>query len=176
MKNLILVIIFALCLSFIMGGCSSKDEVSKDEETKVEVQKRDDKAKEGMDSKTAQEGNMDRVDKVTSLDLSTMSNTMVFGHLSAMLQHPEDYQGATIRIAGKMLSNYDKDMNFLFPACYVADAAACCQMGIGYNLEGKTYPEGYPEDGEDIVVEGIFELASMGSANYINLKNARLVG
>ncbi len=72
---------------------------------------------------------------------------MVYAEGSAMMLHPEDYVGKSVRMRGAFAMAEGDGRNYY--ACFIADAAACCAQGIEFVLEGEdTYPEGYPQDGE----------------------------
>jgi len=115
-------------------------------------------------------------DKVpVDVDLTEMSPTMVYSEVYNMMMTPEDYVGKSVRMNGMYVSFYEEENDFRYFACIVKDATACCSQGIEFVLtEDYRYPEDYPEDGDDIVVTGVFDTYMEGSDMYCTLKDARL--
>ena len=65
--------------------------------------------------------------------------------------------GRTIKVSGLFTVFYDEAMDKYHFACFVSDAAACCQQGIEFILDGdKAYPSDYPQEGAEITVTGVF--------------------
>ncbi len=110
------------------------------------------------------------------VDLTVLSATMVYAEVYNMMVLPEDYMGKTIRMEGLMSYYYDQASDKRYFACIVQDATACCSQGIEFELtDDYLYPEDYPEDGENIVVEGTFDMYEEDGCTYATLRNARLV-
>jgi hypothetical protein len=107
------------------------------------------------------------------VDLPALGSTMVYAEVSAMMLHPEDYVGKSVRRRGAFAMAEGDGRNYY--ACFIADAAACCAQGIEFVLEGEdTYPEGYPQDGEEITVTGIFDTYYEGQTLYCQLIHAEM--
>ena len=104
-----------------------------------------------------------------------MSPTMVYSEVYNMMMTPEDYVGKSVRMNGMYVSFYEEENDFRYFACIVKDATACCSQGIEFVLtDDYRYPEDYPEDGDDIVVTGVFDTYMEGSDMYCTLKDAHL--
>ena len=59
--------------------------------------------------------------------------------------------------------------------CFISDAAGCCSQGIEFETKKKLkYPKGFPKDGTDIEVEGVFESYTEEGKLYCHLKNAEM--
>ena len=61
----------------------------------------------------------------------------------------------------------------VYYACVIADATACCQQGLEFVLSGNhTFPDDYPEVGEEITVTGTFGTYEEGGYQYCQLTEA----
>ncbi len=87
------------------------------------------------------------------VDLTLLSQTMVYSALNDMMVSPANYAGKIVKISGITLSDYDENANQHYYYIVVYDAAACCQQGLEYRLAGNDYP---PDDIE-VTVKGVFE-------------------
>ncbi len=107
------------------------------------------------------------------LDLTTLSATMVYSEVYNMMSSPDDYMGKVVKMAGAFTYYHDEASGNYYFACIVQDATACCQQGIEFQLAGdKTYPDDYPEVGEEITVTGVFSTYNEGEYRYCTLLNA----
>lgn len=133
----------------------------------------DDAASDSISDYNATEPADDKVP--VDVDLTEMSPTMVYSEVYNMMMTPEDYVGKSVRMNGMYVSFYEEEKDFRYFACIVKDATACCSQGIEFVLtEDYRYPEDYPEDGDDIVVTGVFDTYMEGSHMYCTLKDAHL--
>ena len=105
------------------------------------------------------------------LDLTKMSKTMVYSEVSNMMISPHDYDGRKVKMKGNMnIVKYKQRMNY---TCIIQDATACCAQGIEFVCKGDLkYPDDYPKEGEEIEVEGTFEVYTSEELEYVRLKNA----
>ena len=72
---------------------------------------------------------------------------------------------------------HDKTTDQYYIACLIQDATACCSQGIEFVLtDDYSYPDDYPEAGNEICVIGIFDTYQEGSNTYCTLRNAEFVG
>ena len=118
----------------------------------------------------------------TFVDLTTLSSTMVYAEVFAMMSSPEDYVGKTVKMQGifsrGQLYAADgslSDGGMVF-ACIVQDATACCAQGIPFDLAGDyEYPQDYPELGAEITVEGVFEIHEQDGLEFCRLRDAEFV-
>lgn len=111
-------------------------------------------------------------------DLTSMDGDMVYATVFRMTSDPESYEGKTIRIRGTYRSEYNQVTDVHRHFCMIQDAMACCAQGIEFVCsEGKcSLRDGYPEDDENVMVQGIFETYERegDSRLYCRLKDAKL--
>ena len=102
------------------------------------------------------------------------ASTMVYSEVYNMMTKPSDYIGKTVKMAGPLASYHDEASGKWYYACIIQDATACCSQGIEFELAGKKAPDGYPTDGSDICVIGVFDTYKEGESTYCTLRNAEL--
>ncbi len=101
-----------------------------------------------------------------SVDLTTMSSTMVYSYVADMLANPSNYKGQLVRMDGDSNTTHGGTHS-----CIIYDALGCCTEGIEYILpEDSTYPN----DGDKITVVGTFATYKKGENQYYCLVNAVL--
>ncbi|MBE5958891.1 MAG: hypothetical protein E7254_08550 [Lachnospiraceae bacterium] len=111
-------------------------------------------------------------EKTEIIDLTELSSAMVYGQVNDMIMNCDDYLGKTVRMKG-VFSAYEGEQKTYF-ACVVADALACCQQGIEFELKGKhKYPDDYPGVGEEITVVGTFDKYIEDGLTFIYLDKAK---
>ncbi|MCR5795243.1 MAG: hypothetical protein K6G61_07900 [Solobacterium sp.] len=136
-------VLTALLCVFLLAGCGSKEHKNK---TVVYT------------PKPAEESAAEEITEETvkyDIDLADMSSTVIFAEISNMMNAPQDYEGKYIRIKG-FLKLDDSEGEMLFN-CVVPDATQCCLNGIRFYRTGEyKYPDDYPEEGTEIIVEGTF--------------------
>lgn len=94
--------------------------------------------------------NLDGID----VDLTTLSSTMVFAEVSAMVRTPEDYLGKTVRMEGQLAvypANPALGIDYFYTVM-IQDATACCQAGMEFVWDGGTLPA----EGTNLTVTGTF--------------------
>ena len=106
------------------------------------------------------------------VDLAQLSGTMVYGQVFDMLAAPDDYRGKTVKMEGVYGEYLDEETGIMYYACLIEDATACCSQGIEFIPEGLSYPDDFPEVGEEIVVAGTFDTYNEGEAMYVTLRDA----
>lgn len=123
---------------------SKEDNVESEEETK-------DTINDTKDAKT-KEGTVD-------YDLTQMNSDMVYATVYQMMVAPEEYEGKTFRISGNFYATYDEAKQKYYFYCIIQDATACCAQGMEFIWEDGShiYPDEYPDDNEEVIVEGTFE-------------------
>lgn len=106
------------------------------------------------------------------VDLSLMSDLMVYSALYDIIAHAKDHLGETFRIKGTF-AVYEGDGKTYF-ACLVTDATACCSQGLEFVLSDSSlvYPDDYPELGAEITVSGVFDTYQEGPYSYCQLIDA----
>ena len=91
------------------------------------------------------------------VDLTALSSTMVYSEVYNMLLSPEDYLGKTVKMGGVFAYYHDDASDKDYYACIISDATACCSQGIEFILtDDYSYPDDYPEEGEDIYPYSIY--------------------
>ena len=112
------------------------------------------------------------------VDLTVSGGTVLFAQLTLMTDNTKDYLGKSVRMEGEFSPYpvYSKDGGSQTRcSCIVWDNTKCCTAGLDFVLEGKNYPDGYPEIGKTIIVEGTFEEESLFGVTRGVLKDARLL-
>lgn len=106
------------------------------------------------------------------VDLSLMSDVMVYSELYEIIAHSDDYLGKTFRMHGTF-AVYEGDGNTYF-ACLVSDVTACCSQGLEFVLADGSlvYPDDYPGVGAEITVSGVFDTYREGQYSYCRLVDA----
>lgn len=111
-------------------------------------------------------------------DLTEMSSDMVYATVYQMVSDPDQYIGKRVRMEGTYYAAYSEGTEQYYHCCLIKDAMVCCAQGIEFVWEDGShiYPDEYPADNEDIVVEGIFETyTEEGDSNlYCRLADASL--
>lgn len=108
------------------------------------------------------------------LDLTRLSSTMVYSEVYNMMNSPENYVGKMIRMNGKLAVYKYPERNYY--TCIIKDAAACCQQGMEFLWAGNhKFPDDYPNEGDGIIVTGIFDIYYEGENKYCQLKDASLI-
>jgi len=110
-------------------------------------------------------------------DLTVLSSTMVYAEISNIMVNPDDYKGKVIRLNGIYMTYKDEATGNMYFACVNQDATQCCAQGIEFILpeDEYTYPDDYPTEGDEIVVQGTFDTYFEGEYMYPTLRNASLI-
>ncbi|MBR3305577.1 MAG: hypothetical protein IKI74_07115 [Christensenellaceae bacterium] len=107
------------------------------------------------------------------VDLTALSSTMVYGEVYDMMVSPEDYVGKTIKMGGECYIFKDDSTGNVYYSCIIQDATACCSQGIEFILDdGYDMPGDYPEKGDYVVIEGVFDTYYEGEQQYCTLRDA----
>ena len=174
MKNLKKCMVLLLCI-LLITGCSNKkgtngkgvnntnsiekvidnqiaNEDGKTETTDVESNK-------GIEDTISGAENVRDTDETVDYDLTQMSSDMVYATVYQMMVTPEEYEGKTFRIDGNFYATYYEATKKYYFYCIIQDATACCAQGMEFIWDDGShiYPDEYPEDNAEIVVEGTFE-------------------
>lgn len=109
------------------------------------------------------------------VDLTILSSTMVYAEVFNMITESESYTGKTVRVHGKFAAYTDPEKSQYYPAVIIEDATACCAQGMEFILKGApSYPDGYPEIDDDIVVVGTFETFEEEGMTFCRLADSTL--
>lgn len=110
------------------------------------------------------------------VDLTAISGILVYSEVYNMMASPANYIGEKIKMEGIYAIYFDDTYSTRYDACIVQDATACCATGIEFELSDELkYPDDYPEEGDIITVEGVFDTYDEGSYTYCVLRNASLL-
>ena len=108
------------------------------------------------------------------LDLTSLNSNMVYAEVYNMMNSPDNYVGKMVRMKGYMSVIKYPERNYY--TCIIPDASQCCQQGMEFELAGnKKYPDDYPNEGDGIIVTGVFDIYYEGDSKYVQLKNASLL-
>lgn len=151
-----------------------KEEQKKTEEsTKEDTQKND---QQNTDTQTPEsvQGSVNAPETSVDVDLSVMDSDMIYATVYQMMSDPEQYVGKTFRIEGKFYVTYDEMTKNQYYYCVIKDATECCAQGLEFvwGDGSHIYPDEYPTDGTEVVVDGTFELYMENDSRYCRLANA----
>ena len=110
-------------------------------------------------------------------DLTQMSSDMVYATVYQLMVKPDEYVGKTFRIDGNFYATYYEPTQKYYFYCVIQDATACCAQGLEFVWDDGThvYPDEYPEDNAEVIIEGTFETYREASASlYCRLADAML--
>ena len=192
-------LVMLLCI-LIITGCSNKKGISKkgistvnsvDKVINNQIEKEDSKTEttesenslinDEMNEYTKDElsKNADnrKTEGTVDYDLTQMSSDMVYATVYQMMATPEEYEGKTFRIEGNFYATYYEVTKKYYFYCVIQDATECCTQGMEFVWEDGThiYPDEYPKDDAEIIVEGTFETYTEENQYvYCRLSNATL--
>lgn len=151
-----------------------KEEQKKTEEsTKEDAQKND---QQNTDTQTPEsvQGTVNAPEAAVDVDLSVMDSDMIYATVYQMMSDPEQYVGKTFRIEGKFYVTYDEMTKNQYYYCVIKDATECCAQGLEFvwGDGSHIYPDEYPTDGTEVIVDGTFELYMENDSRYCRLANA----
>ncbi|MBR0466951.1 MAG: hypothetical protein IJJ40_05625 [Clostridia bacterium] len=125
----------------------------------------------GKSDDTVYEG--DGTNNTATVDLTTLSSTMVYSEVSQMMTHPETYEGKTIVMNGVCSLYYNtEDQEKTYYACVIKDATACCSQGLEFVLKDG---QKYPELDTEIKVKGVFSSYNEDGQTYYHISDAELL-
>lgn len=109
------------------------------------------------------------------VDLTILNSTMVYSEVYNMVMYPDKYVGKSVRMRGFYSPYLDETTNKIYHACFITDAAACCQQGIEFDPKDAVamkYPEDYPQADDDITVVGVYDIYEEDGITYCTLRDA----
>lgn len=186
MKKILYVIIisailFSLCAC---GGNSGKKSTNNGGKTVADViesktngnsdnKNSDNSGESSKESTASQNKSGESSYESADIDLTKLNSTMVYSQVYNMMNKPADYRGKIVKMKGQFSVYHDDNTGKNYFACLIADATACCQQGIEFELEGEyKYPDDYPELGTEISVIGVYDTYKEGETQYCYLKKA----
>ncbi len=183
MVILMLISVLCLCGCGEVAGTSSRNPQGSDSvEEKVEAQDAgEDIEDETTDTPSAEDSAQSDAPEKESvptgdyIDLSAEPSSMVYTFIFNMSMYRDNFMGKTIKIKGAYSDMYIEERDRHYFACLVTDATACCTQGLEFELKDEyKFPDDYPSDGEEIVVEGVFDVYDEDGETYPVLRNAVL--
>lgn len=92
------------------------------------------------------------------VDLTVLSDTMVYAEVFNMIMNPENYEDKIVKMKGQFVVFEDMENGNPFYACVIPDATACCLQGFEFvPLSEYDYTNNYPEIDSEITIIGKFE-------------------
>ena len=156
-----------------------ESQVKKEEQKKTEESTKEDNQKndqQNTDTQTPEsvQGSVNAPEAAVDVDLSVMDSDMIYATVYQMMSDPEQYVGKTFRIEGKFYVTYDEMTKNQYYYCVIKDATECCAQGLEFvwGDGSHIYPDEYPTDGTEVVVDGTFELYMENDSRYCRLANA----
>ncbi|RHP07479.1 hypothetical protein DWZ93_11115 [Dorea sp. AF36-15AT] len=156
-----------------------ESQVKKEEQKKTEESTKEDTQKnnqQNTDTQTPEsvQGTVNAPEAAVDVDLSVMDSDMIYATVYQMMSDPEQYVGKTFRIEGKFYVTYDEMTKNQYYYCVIKDATECCAQGLEFvwGDGSHIYPDEYPTDGTEVIVDGTFELYMENDSRYCRLENA----
>lgn len=106
--------------------------------------------------------------RVVDVDLTKLSSTMVYSEVYNMMIYPDQYVGKTVKMQGQYNEYYDEETDKTYYACVIADATACCQQGLEFEIADEFDTLGIINN-DDIEVVGTFGTYNEGELQYFRL-------
>ena len=105
------------------------------------------------------------------IDLTRMSQTMMYSQAYDMIYNSESYLGKTVRISGPYNTFTDPETGKVHRAVLIRDATACCTQGIEFEPENADVS---PAVDAEIIVSGTFDTYMDGMFLYCVLRSAQI--
>lgn len=150
-----------------------ESQVQKEDEQKT-LEENGQTAEEAAEETEQAQAQIDAPAANVDVDLSVMDSDMIYATVYQMMSDPEQYVGKTFRIEGKFYVTYDEMTKNQYYYCVIKDATECCAQGLEFvwGDGSHVYPDEYPSDGTEAVVDGTFELYTENDSKYCRLINA----
>lgn len=108
--------------------------------------------------------------KAIDVDLTKLSSTMVYSEVYNMMIYPDQYVGKTVKMQGQYNEYYDEETDKTYYACVIADATACCQQGLEFEVSNEKDVANLINN-DNIEVVGTFNTYNEGELQYFHLTN-----
>lgn len=151
-----------------------ESQVKKEEQKKKEDTQKNDQQNTDTQMPESVQESVNAPEASVDVDLSVMDSDMIYATVYQMMSDPEQYVGKTFRIEGKFYVTYDEMTKNQYYYCVIKDATECCAQGLEFvwGDGSHIYPDEYPTDGTEVVVDGTFELYMENNSRYCRLANA----
>ncbi|MBQ8922471.1 MAG: hypothetical protein IJ060_10000 [Oscillospiraceae bacterium] len=162
-------IICLLCCGLLLTGCGNPNTQKIDE--LISAQEQSSVSSPEVPKLTA--AVPDAASGEYDVDLTTLESNMVYAQVYDMVFGETDYNGKLVRAKGQFSYYQDPATKQDYFAVLISDATACCAQGIEFVLAGEhTYPDDYPEIGDEIIIHGTFNTYEDETGAYVQLKDA----
>ncbi len=110
-------------------------------------------------------------DTSVDLDLSVCDSIIVYSQVTNMNENPSEYLDKTIKMKGKIKSNYSEKYDTTYYFIAVNDATMCCEAYVEILWENDNT---YPIDNKKIEIIGRFSYYIEDSKKYYCIKLSSL--
>lgn len=86
------------------------------------------------------------------LDMTKMSDTLIYSTIENMKKTPEGYLGITIRISGSYVKSYFDETGNYYHFVTGSDSTGCCSWGYEFLLDENKLS--YPAENTKITIQG----------------------
>ncbi len=100
------------------------------------------------------------------IDLTKMNTNLVYSYVTNMINSPNEYEGKTIKVAGKYSYN-DSTQSYTLT---IFDTLGCCSQTIAFELQDNNYPT----DNKNITIEGLFSTYKVNNQTFAKIVDATL--
>lgn len=115
-------------------------------------------------------------DASVDVDLTVLNSNMVYAEVYNMMTQPQEYIGKSIKMRGSFGEFQDETTNQVYYSCIIQDATACCAQGIEFIPENMdAFVQAGYVTGDEIVLEGVYEIYEEGEYMYAVLTGAELL-
>ena len=191
MRSRIFPAVTALSLALAMTGCGDTSKVDKiidSSSQSVEDQLVDELAKQaeeqagtGLAPNTTAPAPLPDISEIDAsngefdIDLTTLDANMTYAQVYDMMLNPDNYKDKYIKASGTFAHTEENGRDYF--AVLIADAAACCSQGLEFQLkdaDSLSFPDDYPNVGDELVITGNFNSYKEGNYTYIELLDATM--
>lgn len=157
MKKMKLIILSVMILVYL-SACESNNE----KETKKDTEKTNQEDIQEVIKNTKEDD---------IIDLTKLSDSMVYAQLYVILTKPEEHLGKTIKIKGEYYEVFNEVTNANNFYVITTDEAQCCQTGLEFVIKNESieYPKDYPKANSTIEITGIFTKGYDNGSEYYYL-------
>lgn len=173
------VLVTMMCMCFLLSGCVEDGKaIVKEDSTECVSEsavEEENMSESLVEEQMIQESS--KSDKV-DFDLTLMGSDMVYATVYQLMVDPQTYEGKIFKIEGQYYPVFYEPTQKYYHYCLITDALACCSQGLEFVWEDGThsYPQEYPQLGEEVVITGRFEVYQEdgNTSLYCRLQEANL--
>ena len=189
-------LIVALLVSLALVGCAGQapetepvDAAPVEEAAAPADEAQDDEAEAPADEASGQVQESDTVEvtetevqeeageqeRVSEVDLTAMSSTMVFAEVTQMTRTPTQYDGAQVTMRGfLMVYDVDPSTGVGNYSCLVQDATKCCQRGLAFTVTSPLDDTSMLVEGNEVIIRGTFEIYEIGGRRFVRIADCTI--